>query len=130
MNRTLLDCVRFMLRTSSVDKTVWAEALTTSVYIRNRVVSRSLPHIITPYRFWIGVKPNISHLRVFRHKYWFVTPKSKLKKLDYRSKEELMTGYTTQSEGYKIWDVESSKLVVSGDVVFNKSSVDSLGIYI
>ena len=39
-----------------------------------------------------------------------------------------MTGYSTQSKGYKIWDVESSKLVVSGDVVSSESSVDSLGI--
>ena len=39
-----------------------------------------------------------------------------------------MMGYSTQSKGYKVWDVESSKLVVSRDVVFNESSVDSLGI--
>ena len=37
-------------------------------------------------------------------------------------------GSSTQSKGYKVWDVESSKLFVSRDVVFNESSVDSLGI--
>ena len=41
-----------------------------------------------------------------------------------------MMGYSTQSQGSKVWDVESSKLVVPRDVVFNESSVDSLGISI
>ena len=39
-----------------------------------------------------------------------------------------MMGYSTQIKGYKIWDVESSTLVVSRDVVFKESSVNSLGI--
>ena len=59
MNRTLMDCVRSMLRTSSLDKKFWAEALATAVYIRNRVVSRSLPYNITPHHRWIGEAPNI-----------------------------------------------------------------------
>ena len=37
-----------------------------------------------------------------------------------------MMGYSTQSKGYEIWDVDSPKLVVSRDVVFNESSVNSL----
>ena len=35
-----------------------------------------------------------------------------------------MMGYSTRSKGYKIWDVEPSKLVVSRDFIFNESSVD------
>ena len=130
MDRTLMDCVRSMLRTSSLDKKFWAEALATAIYIRNRVVSRCLPHNITPHHRWIGEAPNVSHLRVFGCKCWFATPKSKLVKLDSRSKEGLMMGCSTQSKGYKIWDVESSKLVVSRDVEFNESSVNSLEVQI
>ena len=43
MNRTLLDCVRSLLHTAKLDKSFWAEALSTAVYIRNRVLSSSLP---------------------------------------------------------------------------------------
>ena len=43
MNRTLMDCVRSLLHWSNLDKKFWAEALSTAVYIRNRVYSRSLP---------------------------------------------------------------------------------------
>ena len=34
-----------------------------------------------------------------------------------------MIGCSTRSKGYKIWDVESSKLAVSRDVMFNEPSV-------
>ena len=130
MNRTLMDCVRSMLRTSSLDKKFWAEALVTAVYIRNRVPSRSLPQNITPHHRWIGEAPNVSHLRVFGCNCWFVIPKSKLKKLDSRSKAGLMMSYSIQSKGYKIWDIESSKLVVSRDVIFNEPSVNSLELHV
>ena len=113
MNRTLMDCVRSMLCTSSLEKRFWAEALATAVYIRNRVVSRSLPHNIKPHHRWIGEAPNVSHLRVFGCRCWFVTRRTKLKKLNSRSKEGLMMGCSIQSKGYIIWDTESSKLVVS-----------------
>ena len=119
-----MDRVRSMLRTSSLEKKFWSEALATAVYIRNRVVSRSLPQNITPHHRWIGEAPNVSHLRVFGCRCWFVTPKTELKKQDSRSKEGLIMGYSTQSKGYKIWDIESSKLVVSRDVTFDESSVD------
>ena len=33
-------------------------------------------------------------------------------------------GYSTQSKGYKIWDTESSKLVVSRDVIIDEYSVN------
>lgn len=34
-------------------------------------------------------------------------------------------GHSTQSKASKIWDVQSSKLIVSRDVAFDESSVDS-----
>lgn len=121
MNRTLMDCVRSLLLTAKVDKKFWAEALSTAVYIRNRVISRSLPPNITPHHRWMGKTPNVSHLRVFGSKCWYVIPKHKLKKLDARSREGLMMGYSTQSKGYKIWDLESRKMIVSRDVTFNEN---------
>ncbi len=128
MNRTLLDCVRSLLHTAKLDKKFWAEALATAVYIRNRMVSRSLPKHVTPHQRWMGKEPDLSHLRVFGCKCWFVLPKFKVKKLDARSKEGLMMGYSTQSKGYKIWDIESARMIVSRDVTFNEQSVGPSGI--
>jgi len=63
MNRTLLDCVRSLLHTAKIDKKFWAEALSTTVYIRNRMFTRSLPKHVTPYKRWMGTTPDLSHLR-------------------------------------------------------------------
>ncbi len=122
MNRTLVDCVRSLLHTAQLDKTFWAEALNTAVYVRNRVFSRSLPKNITPYHRWMGKAPDLSYLRVFGSKYLYILPKKQVKKLDPRAKQGLMMGYSNQSKGYKIWDIESSKLVVSRDVSFAETS--------
>ena len=41
-----------------------------------------------------------------------------------------MMGYSTQSKGCKIWDIESSKLVVSRDLIFDESSVNPPQVHI
>ena len=41
-----------------------------------------------------------------------------------------MIGCYTQSKGYKIRDLEFSKLFVSRDVIFNESSVDPLQVHV
>ncbi len=125
MNRTLVDPVRPMIHSKGLAKRLWAEALSTAVYIRNRVASRSLPSNTTPFHLWIGKAPDLSYLRVFGSKCWYVVPKSKLKKLDARSKMAIMVGYSSHSKGYKLWDPESQTFVVSRDVTFHESSDNS-----
>jgi len=125
MNRTLMDCTRSMLHGAKLEKEFWAEALSTSVFIRNRVLSRSLPNNETPYLRWMGKIPDVAYFRVFGCKCWYVIPKSKVSKLQPRSKEGRMLGYSTNSKGYKIWDVESKSMVVSRDVTFDESSLQS-----
>ena len=41
-----------------------------------------------------------------------------------------MKGYSTQIEGYKVWDIKSSKLIVSRDVIVSESSVDCLQVHV
>ena len=118
MNRTLLNLVRSLLYHKNIEKRFWAEAMATAVYVRNRVTSRALPANTTPHHIWHGTTPNLSHLRVFGSQCWYVVPKQKVKKLDPRAREAIMMGYSTQSKGYKFWDIESKKFVVSRDVKF------------
>ncbi len=122
MNRTLVDCVRSLLHTTKLDKKFWVEALSTAVYVRNRVFSRPLPKNTTPYHRWMTKASDLSHLRVFGSKSLYVLPKKQMKKLDARAEEGLMMGYSNQSKGYKIWDIASSMLIVSRDVTFAETS--------
>ena len=121
MNRTLMDSARCMLQSAKLTKKFWAEALATAVHIRNRVLSRSLPDNETPFHRWMGKRPDFSYLRVFGSECYYVTPKNKRKKLDARSRPGIMLGYPQMSRGYKIWDTQTNKMIVSRDVTFVES---------
>jgi transposase InsO family protein len=118
LNRTLLNSVRTMLKHVDCEKKWWAEAVTTACYVKNRVTTVGLPSNTTPYEVWFGTRPNVSHLRVFGAKCWYVTPKAQRDKLDDRSREGMMLGYSATQKGYKIWDESLNRVVISRDVTF------------
>ena len=74
-----------MLSFAKLDKSFWAEAVSTAVYIRNR----SLPSndSVTPYEKWFGTKPDVSNLRLFGCRAMVHVPKEKSKKLDAQVEE-------------------------------------------
>lgn len=49
MNRTILNSFRSMLQSAKLEKRFWVEALSTAVYNRNRVISRSFPDSVVIY---------------------------------------------------------------------------------
>ncbi len=120
MNRTLIDLVRSMIHSAGIEKKFWAEALQTAVHVRNRVTSRSLPPGKTPYHLWMKKTPDLAHLRIFGSDCFYTVPKHKTKKLDPRCRRAIFMGYSTQSKGYKLWDPESQKMIVSRDVTFRE----------
>lgn len=121
MNRTLLDLVRSMLHHKGIDKKFWAEAIANAAYIRNRVTSRGFPPGTTPYHLWHGKNARLIAHENFGSPCWYVIPKSKVRKLDPRSKKGVMMGYSNESKGYKIWDPQLKKFIVSRDVTFSES---------
>ena len=121
MNRTLMNHTRSILISQKVEKKFWAEALSTVVYIRNRVTAQSLGPNLTPHHLWNDQAPNISHLRIFGSKCWYVLPKTKIKKLDARAREAMMVGYASNSKGYKLWDANKEKFIISRDVTFDET---------
>jgi len=58
------ELARTMLSESSILKYFWADAVSTSCYVVNRVLIRPILKK-TPYELFNGRKPNINHLRVF-----------------------------------------------------------------
>jgi Integrase core domain/GAG-pre-integrase domain len=118
LNRTLLNSVRTMLKHMDCEKKWWTEAVTTACYVKNRVTSARLPSNTTPYEIWFGTRPNVSHMRVFGAKCWYVIPKAQRNKLDDRSCEGMMLGYSMSQKGYKIWDESLNRAVISRDVTF------------
>ena len=63
LNRTLIELCRSMLSYSKLPKKFWAEAIATSVHVKNRFLFKIANK--TPYECLYNVKPDVSNLRVF-----------------------------------------------------------------
>jgi hypothetical protein len=112
-NRTLLNSVRCMLISSGLPPTLWAEAVTYTTYIRNRVLSRTIK--ITPFESWNGRKPNMSDLRIFGTRAFVRIPDTTTK-LGARSQEGVFVGRCNTQNAFRIYIPKTRKIVVSKDV--------------
>lgn len=122
-NRTLIDKARAMIEDAQIHRRFWGEAVLTSNYLHNRSPTNSLKNnkSATPAELWFGRKPNISHLKVFGCIAYVHIPKEKRSKLDSKSNKCVMVGYATN--GYRLYDPEKRKIIVSRDVVFDEKII-------
>jgi hypothetical protein len=79
-----------------------------------------LPNNTTPHELWNGKKPDVGHLRVFGSKCLYTIPKESVKKFDDRTSEAIMIGYPKNTKGYKLWDINAQKVVISREVLFEE----------
>ena len=117
MNRTIVESTQSMLSHAQMPNEFWAEAVNTSVYVRNRSPTTSLSGI-TPYECLFKKKPDVSNLRVFGCVAYVHIPNNQRKKLDAKSKKSIFMGYPEGVKGYKLYDPISRKFTCSRDVIF------------
>jgi len=126
LNRVLVEMARTMMRHKDVDQELWADAIRTAVYIKNRVTSWALPVGKTPFELWTGNKPNVSHMRVFGSTCWVVLHKSHIDgKFGDKAEKGVFSGYPDGSKAYKVI-LDDGKVVKARSVVFaetNKTEV-------
>jgi hypothetical protein len=94
---------------------LWAEAVVTANYIRNR--SPFAKESKTPWELFVGSKPDVSCMRVFGAKAYVSTPKQLRSKLDPVSQPGTFVGYSKTSRAYRVLLDGSSKVVESRDGV-------------
>nr|GEZ12534.1 retrovirus-related Pol polyprotein from transposon TNT 1-94 [Tanacetum cinerariifolium] len=109
-NRTILNMVRSMLKSKKMPKEFCAEAVDCEVYLLNRCPSKSLDNK-TPQEAWKGLKPIVSHIRVFGSIAYVHVPSQRRLKLDDRSEKHVFVGYDKQSKGYKLYNPVTRKVV-------------------
>jgi transposase InsO family protein len=122
LNRTLMERVRAMLQESQQPKELWAEAVVTACYIRNR--SPVGEEAKTPWELFYGAKPDVSGMRVFGAPAYVHVPKQLRTKLDAVSQRGILVGYEPHSKAYRVLLDEGKKLKVSRDVVFNEGVLE------
>ena len=121
-NRTVCESARAMIFDANLPKSFWAEAVYTSVYVRNRLPTAALKNA-TPHQLWFGTKPDISHLRVFGSLAYAHIPDELRRKLDPKAEVMVFVGYSRQSKAYRLYDPASKQVVARRDVVFDESKL-------
>ena len=118
MNRTILEKVRCLLNESSLSKRFWAQATNTTLYLINRSPSSAL-NFKTPMHVWSGLKPNLSHLRLFGCIAYVLINQGKL---NLRAVKGIFIGYATGVKGYKVWLLNEKKRIISRNIVFHENA--------
>jgi hypothetical protein len=102
------------------DKKLWAEAVLTSVYIKNRQPHSALKDQ-TPYEAFYSSKPSIQHLQPFGRERYIHVPYQKRKdgkKLSPRAQRAIFTGYTNTINHYRVFLPDTKKTRVLVDIFF------------
>ena len=120
MNRTLLEKARCLRFTLGLAKGFWAEALSTTVHIINRIPCLAIGNKI-PKEVWKGESIDLSYLRVFGSPVYVHDPGND--KLEPRAFKGILLGYTDGVKGYRIWNLEMKKVVNSYHVTFDESAL-------
>ncbi|RVW20371.1 Retrovirus-related Pol polyprotein from transposon TNT 1-94 [Vitis vinifera] len=115
-NRTLKDMVRSMISHSTILESFWGEAIKTTVYILNRVPSKTVAK--TPYELWTSKKPSIRHLHVWGCPAEARPYKPNEKKLDSRTVSCYFVGYYERSRGFKFYDPSTRSFFETGNAKF------------
>ncbi|KAA3479827.1 Retrovirus-related Pol polyprotein from transposon TNT 1-94 [Gossypium australe] len=121
-NRIVMNMARCLLFESKLPNYFWAEVVNIVVYLLNRQPTKVVERK-TPFEAWYGFKPFISHLRVFGCPCFVHVSEDKISKLDSRSQLEVLFGYSSAKEGYRIYNPFTSKVIISKDVKFDERRI-------
>ena len=122
-NRTLMDTVRSMMHGAGLKKHFWGEAIQTANYLRNISPTKGLKENVTPYDAYGGKKPTVDNLRVWGCKCAVHIPDAQRSKLDPKSWEGTLVGYSESQKGWRIWNPVKRQVNISRDVAFFETEV-------
>ena len=109
--------VRSMISYSTLQLSLWMEALKTVIHILNRVPSKSVSK--TPYELWTGRVPSLNHLRVWGSPTEANVFNPNIGKLDPKTVSCHFIGYPEKSKGFRFYCPDRhTKFVETRHVVF------------
>jgi transposase InsO family protein len=125
MNRTLVEMARSMMFHADCPEELWAEAVSTAAYIRNRCPTSAFQGA-TPYERWNGEKPSVDHLRIFGCQVYVHVPDQTRNKLAPKAQKGIFVGYPAGTKGYKIFLPNTRQMVSSRDVQFIENTFSTI----
>jgi len=126
-NRTIITAARSLL--TSLPLALWAEAIATAVYLRNRLPNQFIGKS-RPYESLYNKKPSIYHLRPYGTKCFVHLPEEKRQpgtKLMPRAMEGYRIGYTSSDKIYRIYIPSQHKVTQTRQSHWTTKTITSLG---
>ena len=114
--RTIMNIVRCMLADSTLPSLLWGELMQTAVYLSNRTPHATLQNG-TPYKALFGTDVHLGHLRVVGARA-FVHEETHTKKLDSRTWEGRLVGYSLDGKSYRIYNAQTRRVRESRNVIY------------
>ena len=119
MNITLNERARSMRSHVGLQKTFWANVVSTAAYLINQGPSVPMEFRI-PEEVWSGKKVNFSHLKLFDCVSYVHIDSNACNKLDTKSKISFFIGYGDEKFGNQFQDEQNQKIIRSRNVIFNE----------
>ena len=116
-----MDMERTMLNESKLSNVLWPQAFHTIVHILNRILLKNNSNK-TPYQLWKGIPESVKHFRIFGSKCYIKRVDKNMGKLDSRTDEGILVGYSCLRKAYKCYNFRLKKIVEALDVKFDESS--------
>ncbi|WZZ44936.1 hypothetical protein YC2023_041195 [Brassica napus] len=116
-NRHLMEVARSLMFQANVPKRFWSDAVSTAYYLINRMPTRVLKDQ-APFEVLNKRKPSLAYMKVFGCLCYVLVPGELRNKLEARSRKAMFIGYSTTQKGYKCYDPEARRVLVSRDVKF------------
>lgn len=121
--QTIDTSARTMLVASNLPNQLFTEALSSAVYLNNRLPTKK--SIKTPYERFIGRAPVISNLVNFGQEAHVMIQGKHLRKYEARTRPCFVVGYTPRQNSYRVYIPSSRKVLESCDIYLapHKSSI-------
>lgn len=116
-NRHLMEVARSLMFQANVPKRFWSDAVVTACYLINRTPTLVLQGK-SPFEVLNKYKPVLSHLKVFGCLCYVMVPGELRNKLEARSSKAMFIGYSTSQKGYKCYDEDTRRVMISREVKF------------
>lgn len=75
----------------------------------------------TPYEVLYNLKPDYEYMRVFGCLAYYRSTETNGDKFEVRGRPGIFLGYPQETKGYKIYDTQHHKIIISQDVKFMES---------
>ncbi|GJZ22984.1 retrovirus-related pol polyprotein from transposon TNT 1-94 [Tanacetum coccineum] len=118
-NRTLVEAARTMLSASKLPLFFWAEAIATAFYTQNRSII-ILTHEKTAYHIINDRRTSIKHLHIFCCTCYLTRDGENLDKMKEKGDPCILVGYSTQSNGYHVYNKRTRLIVESIHLRFDE----------